>query len=68
MQHLPMKDYSRSQVRSQIEETGEEITAEDIKDLFAVFKGQKQGLEALQETINTNANQLYAIEKELNNF
>ena len=45
MQHLPERDnYSTSQVRSQIERSGEEIGAEDLKDLFAVLKGQKQGL------------------------
>jgi hypothetical protein len=40
MQHLPDRDnYSTSQVRSQIERSGEEIGAEDLKDLFAVLKG-----------------------------
>lgn len=34
----------------------DEISTDDLKDLFNVLRGQKQGLEAMQETINTNAN------------
>jgi hypothetical protein len=44
------------------------VSDDDLRDLFSVLKGQKEGMEVLQNNINKNANSLYAIERELNNI
>ena len=46
----------------------EQVSDDDLRDLFSVLKGQKEGMEVLQNNINKNANTLYAIERELNNI
>lgn len=46
----------------------EQVSDDDLRDLFSVLKGQKEGMEVLQNNINKNANSLYAIERELNNI
>ncbi len=46
----------------------DQISEDDMRDLFSVLKGQKEGMEVLQKTINKNANTLNTIERELNNI
>lgn len=67
------EDETPNSMRLRLEDTwsteaGDDISVDDLKDLFEVLKKQKQGLEVLKDDINKNASQLYSIEKELNNF
>ena len=59
-------------MRQRLEGTGstsaEDISSDDLKDLFNVLKGQKEGLQALQDAVQNNTRQLFAIDKELENI
>jgi len=47
---------------------GEEISEEDLKDLISIMKKEKEGLQAIQDSINNQAKQLMIMERELNNL
>ena len=39
MQNIPNRDFGQSQIKSSINQKGEEISADDLKDLFVALKG-----------------------------
>jgi len=47
-------------------ELGDEITNEDLYDLLNIMKKEKEGLQAIQDSIMQNARTLSIMEKELN--
>jgi hypothetical protein len=55
------EDETPNSMRLRLEDTwsteaGDDISVDDLKDLFEVLKKQKQGLEVLKDDINKNAN------------
>lgn len=45
----------------------DELSSEDLKDLFNILKGQKEGLLALHDSVQSNTRVLYTINKEIDN-
>ena len=58
--------YQDNKVFSQIvKKQGNGITDQDLDDMFKVLKGQKEGIEILNKSVNESTRQLMVMEREL---
>lgn len=48
-----------------VKKQGNGITDQDLDDMFKVLKGQKEGIEILNKSVNESTRQLMIMEREL---